>query len=587
MFTAGVNSYRKDNEPFQRVFRLEAIRRIVPNVIVIFVIWPLLTAFSAVVIIRNNPYVPLKWSNSVIAALGGMVILLPDFLVIGSFLAMLSILVFSALVAKKWVTLKFFSLLAEPGVVLFSMLLGTSLFYPAVLNHPALAMFGSLPVWLDVSLIGVTVFSVCYYLAVPGVRFRACIIVMVLGILSPVPVSMYRFHGSSKTGKPPLVMLGLDSVSDKDDLIPLKDWVARNNGTYYHYAVTPGLYTNSVWTSIISMLPVKEHGVCYICQSYPKLKDNENLIERAKETGYWTVAVFPDQTTEWSSIQAGFDENRSGPVGWRQFATSTVENASILLPIFRPLLPRLTKPGVPPNHAGTFTYSLDRELDEIFSRGIPGRSVFICAHLTYLHSISYPGLMKLSRSEYADVLCAKVRSVVDRSFFWQDVDLPTDAIQLHRWKEMRLQRAVMESVKRTGFFKRGGKLLLFSDHGNRAGLTMDNFCQERYYHVPLATFNLPPQNPEHPISLIDAGKLLGLEPNKPPSLPVVEYSTAQRSDWSILAKNAHIRWDGRVDLDNNILKAIFDRLRACDPYNSTEHAVTPVQKVENGLAQEE
>jgi hypothetical protein len=553
-------------KPYLKTLSIEARRRLPHHILVIFIVWPFLTAIAAAKELQNNLYLPLSFKNSLLISLGGLVILIPDFIVIAGLVTTLSLLLFSTLAAKKQLIPRFFSSITEPGLVLLSMLFGTVIFYPAALNHPALASLNKLPVWQATALLGTPVLLASFYIAAPGARVRVFSIVLALGILSPVPVSMYRFHACHESGEKPLVLLGLDSLSDKDNLAPLKSWAAHNDGTYYLRAVTPGLYTNSVWTSILTMLPVHDHGASFICQPCPKMGEKENLVKKAEKDGYRTVAIFPDQTTDWVSIHAGFDEDRSGPLGWRQLATADVENASILLPVFRPLLPKLSHPGVPPNHLGTFSYSLDRELDEIFSCTSDKSRIFVASHLTYLHAPRFPSLFELSWPEYKRVIRSEVSSTRDRSFYWQDEDLPTDAIQLHEWKKQRLQTAVIGSIKRTKFLERGGGLLLFADHGDRAGLTMDNFCSECYYHVPLITFGLPSRDPNVPVSLIDAGSLLGIVPHMPPASPTVEYTTTYPYEWEIFSRTAHVRWDGSVDLDKNLLNTAFRRLRSFKPY---------------------
>ena len=130
-------------------------------------------------------------------------------------------------------------------------------------------------------------------------------------------------------------------------------------------------------------------------------------------------------------------------------------------------------------------------------------------------------------------------------------------------------------MMRTKFLERGGRLLLFSDHGNRPGLTMDNFWQERYHHVLLTTFGLPSRDPDNPISLIEAGSLLGLAPNMPNFKPAVEFVMSQPRDWPELGKRARLRWNGSVELDQNILTKVFQRLRAYRPWPWHEPLMLP------------
>jgi hypothetical protein len=280
-----------------------------------------------------------------------------------------------------------------------------------------------------------------------------------------------------------------------------------------------------------------------------------------------TISLFPDQITCAVGSQAGFDEDRSGPVGWRQLATSIVENASVLLPVTRPLLPRVS--DVPRNHAGTYAYDLDRELDGVFAEGDVGGRALLVAHLTYLHSPRFPSYRELDATERRRVWWTAAGSVRDRSFDWQDQQHGSDALALRPWKVRRLTTAVLASLQRTRFFspERGGQLLVLSDHGDRAGLTPATFWKPEYHHVPLVTVGLPVRpDPDAPISLLDTAALLGLAPADAPPDPSVEFIVSAPAQWPPLVRSATLAWDGTVTLDAHLLAEIFAGLRAHRPW---------------------
>jgi len=264
----------------------------------------------------------------------------------------------------------------------------------------------------------------------------------------------------------------------------------------------------------------------------------------------------------------GFDSDRSGPIGWRQLATGVFEEAGILLPLFRPLLPRLPFSSVPPNHAGTFTYSLDRELNEILTAG-GSEPTFVAAHTTYLHIPAYPNYLALSWEECLQVLRSPAYRIRDRSFDWQDADTPDDPIALRKWKVQRLQATITEAMERTRFLERGGRMVLFSDHGNRIGLTEENFQEDRYHHVVFATFALPRRDTDAPISLMDAGTVLGLVRGKPFD-PVVEFAISDQAEWPLLVRSIKLNWDGTVKLDDELLMEMFQRLRSHRPWGGSK-----------------
>jgi hypothetical protein len=226
--------------------------------------------------------------------------------------------------------------------------------------------------------------------------------------------------------------------------------------------------------------------------------------------------------------------------------------------------------AIPRNHAGTFTYDLDRELYEMFSMSSVTSQIFVAAHLTFLHSPRYPRYAELSWAERKRILHAEVNSIRDRSFDWQDIQLPGDPIPLDHWKIQRLIVAVTRAIGDTGFLNRGGRLVLFSDHGNRSGMTLDTFPEERYHHVPLVTFGLPGRSPDTPISLLDVPSLLGIMSPGSTFEPIVEFTLAPSSEWPSLVRGARVGFDGLVELNKAQLASVFRTLRAYRPWSDEQ-----------------
>ena len=218
----------------------------------------------------------------------------------------------------------------------------------------------------------------------------------------------------------------------------------------------------------------------------------------------------------------------------------------------------------PANQAGTFTYDVRRDIRGILRAGSRGRRTLVAAHLTYTHLAAYPSSLDLSWTELWDVAQAPARLIEDRSFDWQDVDRPTDPIQLQRWKLNFLQTVIRDEVESAPYLEGQHELVVFSDHGHRRGLSVENFQDERYHRVLLATFGRPARCPENPISLIDIGALLGLSDSR--AEPVVEFTMAPLNLWPQLMKSARFQWAGDVELDAGLLAEIFAGLLRHRPW---------------------
>ncbi len=346
--------------------------------------------------------------------------------------------------------------------------------------------------------------------------------------------------------------------------------------------MTPGLFTNAVWTSIVTARPVHETGVFFTFQNPEWSRLPRSLPVRAKEAGLRTCAFFSDQFTMQLGADLPFDENHSGPRGWLQAATSSLKDASWFLPIALAHLPPLPGAATPANQGGTFSYSLRRELSEVLSCGAgrPGGTL-VLAHLDYLHQARYPGLTDLDPERRARVLAAPVSALVDESIHWQYPEHAEEPVGVYAWKLEHLQRVLREAVEGTGVLDPalGNQLVVLSDHGPRTGLTPENFGERRFWNVPLVTFGVAPRDPGHPISLLDVPALLGFSDpeRRGPAPAVVEYTIVSAEEMKEMVHATRIQPSGRADLDPAILQRAGARLKRFDPFAATpRYAAAPV-----------
>ena len=534
----------------------------------IFGLWPLVSLLMAAVEIQELPYYAVSPTQALSGAAAGVVVLAPDFLVVGLLALLVSTMSFGTLAAHGFLTAgSRRAVAAEPVLLFLAAFFGIAVCYPTVVAHPVLTFahgYPALPVTLG---LGVAAAASALARADGWRGGVVAAVTLMIGLGLPQPVLRGWIHAPSGSGQAPLVVLGLDSLSHSDDLTALRALGARHGGTWYTHAVTPGLLTNAVWTSILLARPVREHGIFHTFQTFPAASDT--LVTRARSAGFRTVSVFPDQITCAVGSQAGFDEDRSGPVGWRQLATQLVENASLLLPVVRPILPQRVLSAVPANHAGTFTYDLDRELDSIFGEGDQGGRALLVSHLTYLHHPRFPSYRELTRSERRGVWWTPAGEVRDWSFDWQNRHVSSGGLDLRHWKVHRLTTAVAAAIERTGFLgaERGGQLLLLSDHGDRVGLTPDTFWKADYHHVPLLTVGLPARSdPDAPVSLLDVANLVGLAPDELPHDPAVEFMLQAPSQWPEFIRSIKLDWKGSVSFDPTLLAQVFHDLRLHRPW---------------------
>ena len=539
------------------------------------VIWPLFTALGATISLCRLPYYTVPVWPATVAAVTGVAIGAGDLLLAGTIFYGLSCLIFRELGrSEKDGRCPAARLMLEPLVTFAATIWGASLWYPGILSDPILSAFGNLPAVAVVALLGGFVVVGVACTGAAGARVVLGGMLLALGGIVPAaPMVRAGFEGTLRTS-PSVVVLGIDSLSYVDDLAAFRFWVEAEGGTWYERAVTPGLLTNAVWTSILTMEPVRTHGVFHTFQQFPQ-RGAPALLAAARARGYRTVSLFSDQSTCAVGSQAGFNEDRSGPVGWRQILLPLVANSSVLVPIVRPALPLAWPSPLAANQAGVFTYDLRRDIRAILSSGGRQRTLSI-AHLTYLHLPAYPHSADLSWGELRRIALAPARALRDRGFDWQAVDLATDPLPLRRWKLLHLLRTIESEVVATRYLAEGGRLVVFSDHGERTGLTMATFADQRYYHVVLSTFGVPPRQPAEPVSVIDIGSLLGLAEGR--AEPAVEFALAAPEVWPALVNSARLRWSGQVELHERLLAQAYSDLRRHLPWPSVKRTDPPADR---------
>ena len=526
------------------------------------VLWPLLTVAAATLSLMALPYYGAPPLQALAAAALGAALLGPD-------LALAAVPAFgvSWLIFRRWGRdgtgrAPRLRLLLEPAIVLLAILAGTSLFYPALVSGPLLAPVRSWPAAAVVLAEAAAVLAGLIWTLRPGARMKGTACVAALGLLAALPVQVRAAMHPGGGGHPAIVVLGIDSLSQGDDLSAYERLVRERGGTWYERAVSPGLLTNAVWNSVLTTSAVGEHGVFHTFQH--EAQRPFALLEAARATGLRTVSYFPDQLTCPIGTAAPFDADLSGPVGWRQVLLPVVANSSLLVPLVRPLLPGWWPSALAPNQAATYTYDVRRDVRAILSAGGSAPAV-VAAHLTYLHLPAYPRTLDLEAGELRRLARAPAGAVRDRSFDWQDVEQPGDPVPLRSWKLARLAAIVGEELARTRYLEGGGRLIVFSDHGDRGGLTLDTFTDPKYHHVLLATFGVPARCPDRPISLRDVGALLGLTPGG--AEPVVEFALAPPGMWPDLVATARLRWPGFVDLSPDLLAGVRRDLRRHRPWS--------------------
>ncbi|HET7433847.1 MAG TPA: hypothetical protein VFN10_03945, partial [Thermoanaerobaculia bacterium] len=470
-------------------------------------------------------------------------------------------------------------LYVEPLLFTLAFAAGLALEYPAVLRHSLFRVARNATVLQ--ATIG-TIVIVLVLAALAGVyraQLRGALIATLTFALIVVAawrmpfLPAYGSHDEAHANG--VVIFGIDSLSQRDDVAPLRALANQHHGTWYETAITPALVTNAVWSSILTQRLPHESGVYLIYQDADWSHAPYNLVADAHRRGYETWSFFSSQFTSYLGSHAGFDRDESSPLGWLYISTGFVKDSSIFLPLLLPRLPHLPFATSPANQEGTFAYDLQQNVRDILTAGDGSRPAFVAAHLDYLHAYGYPRYRDLGANGARIVRHARVDALQDQSL---DPDMPQiegDPLQLASWKVAHIQRVLADELEATHFFTKNNRLVVLSDHGPRKGLGATNFGHPQFCHVVLLTFGMPSRDPRAPISLTDIPALIGwpAPDRKKPTPPIVEHAAVLPEEAIVLQssiasgkRGAGLKPDGTIVLDPLVVRAVGQRLSAYLPF---------------------
>ena len=539
-----------------------------------FAVWPFLSVLLGAYYTINAPTTQVvPFGIAYTGVLVGSLYLLPEFLVTATILFLLSWVIFCVFPSAEPQFNRRY--MFEPAIAFIGISLGISLEYPAILSNSIFTPIQPLPL-----VAGWTVMA-GFILVLAGLRnglHRRNVATVLLPVMAFVAlgwgITQLPIAGQAKdVNRGSTVILGVDSMGLQTDINQLQSFAKANGGAFYEKAITPGLLTNAVWAAVLQHRPIHETGVTLIFQNPDWNRSPFQLVNEAKRRGYQTWSYFTGQNTIYLGSIAGFDFDRSGPMGWLDNATVGAKNGSIFVPFMVSRLPHIPFSRIRRNQAGTYAYDLRAVVHNIISAHEGTRPVFAVAHIGYLHDDAYPRMGELTEHERSELRQARIDAIKDAGSDWQILPVDGDPIDLRTWKYQNVQRVITDELRKSGFLdpQNKNKLVILSDHGIRGGLHNDNFANEKFYRVPLITFGVPVRDVKAPISLLDVPSLMGIDdPTMPgPAYPVVEYTNWCSSDeYTKEIREAKWTADGRINLGSSAGKRYLDLLRSYDPYKA-------------------
>lgn len=574
----------------------EAVRRrLVPFLTFFLVLWPLGSAFFAALSIREQSVAaaasaPIVFFGSLFA----IGYLASEFLFVALLLIATTLLLFAALdgasgarESKEGIAERLL-IWCEPLLFTMAFAAGLALEYPAVLRHSLFRIARNATVFQATAGVFVVLVVAAVTAGIYRGRIRGLIVHLAAfasfiaagwGIASaPVREKRIAPRGS-------LVLFGIDSVGYLNDVSVLRRMTESRGGVWYRAAVTPALITNAVWSSILMHRLPQDSGVFLIYQDVDWTRVPFNLVAEAERRGYETWSFFSSQFTPYMASHAGFDHDRSSPIGWLYIATGFVKDSSIFVPVLQPRLPALPFAKSPSNQEGTFAYDLRAAVREALTAG-GEKPAFVAAHFAYLHAYGYPRYDDLEPGAVRRLLSARVDTLQDQSLDPELPEIEGDPLSLHDWKIRHIQLVLRDELASTRFLENGNRLVIFSDHGQRRGLGHNTFGRPSAFHVILATFGLPAREPHLPRSLADMASLIGMAPPDQRLPPVVQHFGGILPEEVAVIQNSiqtgkrgsGLKPDGEVRLDPLVVRAIGQRLTTFVPLGpNAGYYPTPVR----------
>lgn len=555
------------------MFARAVVRRFLFHAAVFLVAWPLASTVAATLDLKSQPMTSrLPWLATFGMLCRAQPLLLSEWLFVGVLGAIASTALFSVLSWRPEPDTSTLVAVMEPILLMAAAVAGLATEFPAVLAHPFLRSLRSVSVRLAIAIL--VVLSAALF-ALLGARLagpRRSLVWLVAGLSTVgLAAAFSRIPAGRRPGNPArqsIALLGIDSLSQKNDLGPMRRLAGEHGGSFFTSAVTTGVVTNAVWGSVLQHRPIRETGTWTIFLTADWRSVPYNLVREAHRGGWTTVSYFSDQFTSYIGDDAGFDVGRSGPKGWLQLATATLKQNSVFLAAALPRLPVLPGARTPRNQSGTFAFDVDAELDDFFRCPATAGKCFSAGHLDYLHQPLYPRFDELTPAQRGVVLASPVSAVEDLSFDWRYPAIEGDALGLYGWKVQHVQELVRRAVERSRFLApgAGNRLVVFSDHGSRKDLTAQTLGNPMYWNVLLATFGTPGRDAAGPISLLEIPRILGFpDATRPlPDSPAVDYADVDEKDVPMLTP--YFSSDGRIFLSPQALARIRPRMETFRPY---------------------
>ncbi len=263
--------------------------------------------------------------------------------------------------------------------------------------------------------------------------------------------------------KPNVIIIGMDDL--RTDVLPNMPTVQSflKQSTNFTESMTPEARTFVAWTSLLTGLYPKAHGIRFDMVSVEHYSPQGSLAQILKDQGYATFYSTDDDQYANVNKSYGFDHEVVGIMDAAEYVLADINDFPLTNLISQTWLGKWWFNDTYNNRAAAFVYSPLNYNTEVLSelRALPQRPIFIAVHFNLSHQPFYWSKRPLPFSPGGRNVLPSVYAQAAADMDWQFADF-------------------MKKLKAQGLLK-NALVIVLSDHGEGLGLPNDRLVSLHQY----------------------------------------------------------------------------------------------------------
>jgi arylsulfatase A-like enzyme len=273
----------------------------------------------------------------------------------------------------------------------------------------------------------------------------------------------YFYQAPKISSKPNVIIIGMDDL--RTDVLPnmptVQDFLSKS--TNFTQSMTPEARTFVAWTSLLTGLYPKAHGIRFDMVSVENYIPQGSLAQILKDQGYTTFYSTDDDQYANVTKNYGFDHELVGVMDAAEYVLADVNDFPLTNLISQTWLGKWWFNDTYNNRASPFVYSPLNYNREVLSalREIPQRPLFLAIHFNLSHQPFYWSKRPLPFYTDGRAHLPRIYAQAAADMDWQFADF-------------------MKGLKAQGLLK-NALVIVLSDHGEGLGAPKDRLVSLSTY----------------------------------------------------------------------------------------------------------